>query len=78
MSKDTSFTGDILSIKEFAKYLKLSYSNHNAEEFLKEHMQLNTELNKFYVEILKNESEARMENSKQNKLRAANFHTKNI
>jgi len=73
MSKKTSFSTDVLSIKDFAKYLKLSYSNHNAEEFLKEHMELNTELNKFYVELLKNESEARLENSKQNKLRAANF-----
>lgn len=73
MKKETAFIENIKSIKELAKYLKLSYSYHNAEEFLKEHTTLNTSLPEFYLDILQKESDTRNENSKQNKIRAASF-----
>jgi len=73
MKQETNFTENIKNIKELAKYLKLSYSYHNAEELLKEHVALNTSLLEFYLNILQKESDARNENGKQNKIRAANF-----
>lgn len=70
---DTNFNEKIKNIREYAKYLKLAFSFNDCEEFLKEHVTLNTTIEDFYYELLKKESELRLENSKHNKVRKASF-----
>ncbi len=73
MSNDTEFTKSISNIKENSKYLKLSYSFHNAKSFVEEHSTLNSSLIDFYVDLLQKEADIRYENGKESRIRLANF-----
>ena len=71
--KETEFENKLGKIKEMSKYLKMSYSFHNAKNLLEEHINLKTPLIDFYTEILSKECDVRNENGKQSRIRMANF-----
>lgn len=73
MNKNTEFDSTLSSIKEYSKYLKLSYSFHNAEELLNEHNTLGSTLIDFYQDLLQKEADIRTENGKEARIRNANF-----
>ncbi|HCS75085.1 MAG TPA: AAA family ATPase [Clostridiales bacterium] len=69
----TDYEINLIEIKECAKYLKLAYSHRNASEFIQEHIANGSSVDECYADLLKHECEVRMENGKQNRIRAANF-----
>ncbi|MDD3997415.1 MAG: ATP-binding protein [Sphaerochaetaceae bacterium] len=69
----TDYEKNLREIKEYAKYLKLAYSHRNASEFIQEHIANGSSVDECYSELLKHECEVRMENGKQNRIRAASF-----
>lgn len=73
MNKTTEYNGHLDNIKENAKFLKLSYSFHNAKEFTDEHTTLNSSILDFYDDLLQKESDIRNENGKENRIRQAGF-----
>ena len=73
MRKKTEYDETLEKIRESAKYLKLTYSFHNAKQLLEEHNKLNTSLADFYSDLLEKEKDIRYENGKENRIRHANF-----
>ena len=73
MKNNTDYEQNIATIKEDAKYLKLAYSHKNAKDFIEEHISLGTSIDECYSDLMRREAEIRRENSKQNRIRAANF-----
>ena len=73
MTKKTEYSNTLDKIKENAKYLKLAYSFHNANELLEEHNTLNSSIIDFYADLLQKEADIRYENGKESRVRHANF-----
>lgn len=73
MTKKTEYSNTLDKIKENAKYLKLAYSFHNANELLEEHNTLNSSIMDFYADLLQKEADIRYENGKESRVRHANF-----
>ena len=62
MTLKTEYTEKLAKIKENAKYLKLTYSFHNAKELIEEHTTLKSSIADFYSDLLQRESDIRYEN----------------
>lgn len=73
MTLKTERTEKLTKIKENAKYLRLTYSFHNAKELIKEHTTLKSSIADFYSDLLQRESDIRYENGKESRVRNANF-----
>lgn len=73
MTLKTEYTEKLAKIKENAKYLKLTYSFHNAKELIEEHTTLKSSIADFYSDLLQRESDIRYENGKEARVRNANF-----
>lgn len=73
MTTKTEYSNTLDKIKKNAKYLKLPYSFHNADEFLKEHNTLQSSIIDFYADLLQKEADIRYENGKESRVRHANF-----
>lgn len=73
MINNTEFLKSLQNIKENAKYLKLTYSFHNAKQLIEEHSTLNTPVHEFYEDLLRKEADIRNENGKEARVRKANF-----
>lgn len=73
MTTKTDYSNKLNKIKENAKYLKLPYSFHNANELIEEHNTLNSTIIDFYDDLLQKESDIRYENGKESRVRNANF-----
>lgn len=73
MNVETNFGKELCNIKQNAKYLKLSYSYHNAKELIEEHSTLNSSIATFYDELFQKEADIRNENGKENRIRTGNF-----
>lgn len=73
MTTKTEYSNTLDKIKKNAKYLKLPYSFHNADELLKEHNTLNSSIIDFYADLLQKEADIRYENGKESRVRHANF-----
>lgn len=73
MNNDTEFSKMLNKIKENSKYLKLSYSFHNAKLLIEEHTTLKSSIIDFYNDLLQKETDIRYENGKENRIRFANF-----
>lgn len=73
MNADTQFSNTLQYIKSNAKYLKLTYSFHNAKELIDEHTTLNSSIADFYNDLLQKEADIRNENGKEARVRQANF-----
>lgn len=73
MNKDTEFNNTLQNIKHNSKYLRLSYSYHNAKQLLDEHSTLNSSIPEFYDDLLQKEADVRTQNGRENRIRNANF-----
>ena len=73
MTTDTQFENTLKNIKENSKYLRLPYSYHNFKQLIEEHSTLNSSIADFYNDLLQKEADVRNQNSKDNRIRHANF-----
>lgn len=73
MNKDTEFNNTLQKIKHNSKYLRLSYSYHNAKQLIDEHSTLNSSIPEFYDDLLQKEADIRTQNGRENRIRHANF-----
>lgn len=73
MKQTTRYEQNLESIQANARYLKLAYSYQSAREFLEEYAAEEDSPDTCYAELMRRETDMRMENSKQNRIRRANF-----
>ena len=73
MNKDTEYDSILQNIKDNSKYLRLPYSYHNFKQLIEEHSNLNSSIAQFYNDLLQKEADVRTQNSKENRIRHANF-----
>lgn len=73
MNKDTEYDSILQNIKNNSKYLRLPYSYHNFKQLIEEHSNLKSSIAQFYNDLLQKEADVRTQNSKENRIRHANF-----